>query len=554
MILSIDQLQNRTFDVCVIGTGPAGVIFAFEYVRLNPSAKLLLIEFGPDRAEVRNRLDDSISVENELNHHLPYECTNKGFGGSSATWGGRCVMYDEVDFLPRKVVGDECTWTPRLLEEVQPFLGIASDYFECGEPIFNLKDVTAVPYRPIAEGFRPGPVTDAVLERWSMPTRFGKRYRAQIDRSDAIELLVGWQAHSFCSPAEGDGARTLRLQAANGEAIATATAKVFVIAAGTQETTRLLLKSPDLFTRIGGPPSALGRYYQGHVSGKIASVRFYGDPKKTDFGFIRDSKGIYLRRRLQCSTATIQEHDLLNTAVWLDNPLYFNPAHKNGAMSFMYLAMLMPILGKRLAPPAIAHSITKGKVSGIGAHVWNILKDLPGSLSTPALIFFRRYCLQRKLPGVFLYSSNNLYALHFHAEQVPDPENRMELDADGETLRIHYGLTERDVDCVIRTHRILDEWLRSCGCGELQYWFPPEELPKAIRHMSRDGIHQSGTTRIADDSKHGVVDTDLKVFGTSNVYVCSSSAFPTSSQANPTFLLGAFAARLARHIATDAVR
>ena len=46
--------------------------------------------------------------------------------------------------------------------------------------------------------------------------------------------------------------------------------------------------------------------------------------------------------------------------------------------------------------------------------------------------------------------------------------------------------------------------------------------------MSRDGIHQSGTTRIADSAERGVLDKDLKVFGTNNLYVCSSSAFPTS--------------------------
>jgi len=46
-----------------------------------------------------------------------------------------------------------------------------------------------------------------------------------------------------------------------------------------------------------------------------------------------------------------------------------------------------------------------------------------------------------------------------------------------------------------------------------------------------------------------VLDSDLKVWGTENLYVCSSSAFPTSGQANPTFFLGAFAARLAQHLA-----
>ena len=210
--------------------------------------------------------------------------------------------------------------------------------------------------------------------------------------------------------------------------------------------------------------------------------------------------------------------------------------------------MITPILGKRLAPPAIANSITKGKVTGLWQHVGNVLRGLPGSLWNPASVFFRRYCLKRKLPGICLFSGANQYALHFHAEQVPDANNRMVLSDDGETLEIHYHLTDRDIDSVIRSHQLLDSWLKQCGCGELKYWFSKEEIVDAIRAMSRDGIHQSGTTRIADSAEWGVLDKDLKVFGTNNLYVCSSSAFPTSGQANPTFLLGAYAVRLAHHL------
>src|ERR1035441_2131905 len=105
-------------------------------------------------------------------------------------------------------------------------------------------------------------------------------------------------------------------------------------------------------------------------------------------------------------------------------------------MSFMYLAMITPGLGKRLAPPAIAHSVTKGKIVGIPQHVRNILHDLPKSLTIPATAFYSRYCIKRKLPGVFLHSPRNVYALHFHSEQVPAAENRMDLAQDEQTLNI----------------------------------------------------------------------------------------------------------------------
>jgi choline dehydrogenase-like flavoprotein len=549
MKISVEKAQQETYDLCIAGSGPAGIIVALEYQALRPNARVLLIEYGGDKAGSHNRLDDSIRIMQTANHHLPYECTNKGLGGSTASWGGRCVMYDEIDFMPRKVLDGQCTWNIALLQECRRHVNRAAQYFECGDGGFNLNEIPAFAGSRIAENFQSGDVIDTAIERWSMPTRFGERYGPRICSSTTLHLLTGWEAFSLGASA-GDGAVSeVRIRDHSRQHSARIIARKIVIAAGAQESTRLLLRNKQVFDGRGGPPIQLGKYYQGHVSGKIASVRFYGDPRKTEYGFLRGSDGVYMRRRFQLSTGALLENNLLNTALWLDNPLYVDPKHRSGAMSFMYLAMITPILGRRLAPPAIAHSITQGKITGIRAHIFNILKDIPKSLLIPAKIFYCRYCIKRKLPGVFLYSARNEYALHFHAEQVPVPENRMDLGEDQEILNIHYKLTDRDVDSVIRTHELLDRWLRYCKCGELKYWFPTNELPAAIRSMSVDGLHQVGTTRLAATPDDGVVDQNLQVWGVPNLYVCSSSVFPTSGQANPTFLLGAFAVRLAHHLA-----
>ncbi|MFM8496527.1 MAG: GMC oxidoreductase [Planctomycetia bacterium] len=538
-----------TADVCVVGAGPAGVIVALEYARRRPDRRVLLLEYGRPGAPARNGLDDTIRNLNPTNHHDPYDCTNKGLGGTSATWGGRCVMYDAVDFTDRPAYRGECTWDESFLRETEPYVGAAQAYFECEGGGFTLTGRAAE--RRIAEGFVPGDVTDTALERWSLPTRFGPRYRAELAATRNLTVAEGVEARSFPAP-DGKG-RVTEMAArvtATGQAVRVRAGR-YVLAAGGQETTRLLLRSPAMFAGRGGPPDALGRYYQSHVSGKIAGVRFRGDPRKTDFFFGRDGEGCYYRRRFQLSREAIVRENLLNAAVWLDNPLYHDPGHGNGAMSFMYLMMVTPWLGSRLAPPALAKAFTQGRAHRVGAHVGNVLAGLPGSLTVPAEIFVRRYCLRRKLPGIFLYSPRNEYALHFHAEQVPDRESRMTLGADGETLEIRYGIRDEDVASVLRTHELIDGWLRRSGCGELAYWQPEGERAAAVRRVSRDGIHQNGTTRIADRPERGVVDRDLRVWGTENVYVCSSSAFPTSGQANPTFFTGVCAVRLARKLAGD---
>ncbi|MGA2245474.1 MAG: GMC oxidoreductase [Verrucomicrobiota bacterium] len=553
MKVDIETAMQLQYDCCIVGAGPAGIIVALECQRLRPEQRILLIEFGIDRNASRNRLDDTIRIANLENHCIPYECTNKGLGGTSASWGGRCVMYDEIDFMQRNILGGQCTWDTSLFNEASQYAGLAARYFECGDGIFNLQEIPAFANSRIAEGFQAGDVTDSAIERWSMPTRFADRYGPELDSSKTIHWVAGWEASLLARPTDDGVIEEIGLRDFAGTRAAKVRARKFVIAAGTQETTRLLLKNKAVFRLRGGPPPSLGKYYQGHVSGKIAGVVFNGDPRKTDYGFLRTADGVYLRRRFQLSQQVMLDEDLLNTSIWLDNPLYVDPAHLNGAMSFMYLAMITPGLGRKLAPPAIAHSITKNKVSGIPQHLGNILKDLPQSLSTPASIFLRRYCARRKLPGVFLYSPRNTYALHFHAEQVPVEENCMEIGPDGETLIIRYKITDQDVLSVIRTHEVLDKWLSACRCGKLRYWFNKCDLAAAIRAMSKDGIHQVGTTRIAMNAEDGVVGPDLRVWGTANLYVCSSSVFPTSGQANPTFLVGSFAARLAKHLSTKTV-
>ena len=548
MIASTSQISQFLYDLCVVGSGPAGIMVALEYARRNPTQQVILMEYGEEAEKERNQLDDSIRIKNPINHHLPYDCTNKGLGGTSMTWGGRCVMYDEIDFMDRQILQGGCTWDLQMLRDCEPFVSRAAEYFECGKGPFKLSESSSWSGQNLAEGFVEGDVLDSVVERWSMPTRFGSRYKEEMAASKNLTVVFGMEARQFAVPSEDGLISTLEFrEVATGEQIKIH-ARNFVLAAGTQETTRILLRNSQVFANIGGPPESLGRYYQGHLSGKIASVQFTGDPKKTQYGLLKDEEDIFVRRRFQFSRELLQRESLLNTAIWLDNPLYHDPSHGSGVLSMFYLAMITPILGERLAPRAIANSITKGKFYKIHHHLWNVLKGLPGSLLTPAMIFYRRYCVQRKLPQIFLFNPQNYYALHFHAEQIPCPTNRMTLDKDGETLEINYELTDEDIASVIRLHEILDQWLRKCGCGHLDYWFPREKLPEEIRKMSKDGVHQSGTTRIADSPEQGVVNRDLRVWGTKNLYVCSSAVLPTSGQANPTFFTGVLAIKLARHL------
>lgn len=65
-------------------------------------------------------------------------------------------------------------------------------------------------------------------------------------------------------------------------------------------------------------------------------------------------------------------------------------------------------------------------------------------------------------------------------------------------------------------------------------------------HLGRH--HLMGTTKMALNDKEGVVDKNLKVFGSNNIYVLGGSVFPSGGAANPTLTIVALALRLAKHL------
>ena len=65
---------------------------------------------------------------------------------------------------------------------------------------------------------------------------------------------------------------------------------------------------------------------------------------------------------------------------------------------------------------------------------------------------------------------------------------------------------------------------------------------------TQDGHHTSSTCRMGRDPSEGVVDADLRVFGTSNLYVCSNAVHPTCAAVNPTPTLVAVTLKLTDHL------
>jgi choline dehydrogenase-like flavoprotein len=139
--------------------------------------------------------------------------------------------------------------------------------------------------------------------------------------------------------------------------------------------------------------------------------------------------------------------------------------------------------------------------------------------------------------------------VHQMCEQSPDFDNRITLsdarDATGMPMaRVAFRWNVEDISSIVRTQDILKQEFARSSIGDLRV-DRRRDLP-VLAQMSAH--HPAGTTRMASDPKHGVVDANCKVHGLSNLFIASSSVFPTSGCVPPTLTILALAIRVADQV------
>jgi choline dehydrogenase-like flavoprotein len=548
-------------DVAIVGAGPAGIVLALELARANH--RVVLIESGDTSFHPETQLlGDTVGGDDQ--HVAMSLATRRQVGGASNLWGGRCVPFDPIDFEPRPIVGG-ARW-PLGYEEIAPYLQRACDWCVCGDAVFDAASVPELAGRSIVPGFGDGEVRASALERWSLPTNFGRVYRDALASSPSLRLETGLTCTEIVPrrrPCDGDGdggwsVERLEARRENGRTVAIHASR-YILAAGGLESTRLLLASRGVHPEgIGNHSGHLGRWYMAHVETRVARVRFTTPPEHTIYAHERDGDGVYVRRRFTLAPDTQLEQRLPNVAMWLVNPEVGDASHGSGVLSFVYLMLSSPF-GRYFVAEGIrqAHVKTRRPTTA-RAHLANVVRDLPAAAAFALTFGYRRFARRgRKVPGFFVRSAANAYPVLYHGEHLPHWESLVELSAERDAhgiprLRTHLHFSEEDVGAVRRVHEALDRSLREQKLGQVEFLY--DDVEQAVRDQLFGGYHQAGTTRMSELPDDGVVDRDLAVHGFDDLFVASSSTFPTSSQANSTFMLVAFALRLADRIAEESRR
>ncbi|MFT4029249.1 MAG: GMC family oxidoreductase [Protaetiibacter sp.] len=515
--------------VVVIGSGPSGMTVAATLAARGIHA--VVVESGPD-AEQLNRIDNVGAPRVEPQRLV----RRRELGGSSMAWSGRCTPLDDIDF-------EERDWVPHSGWPITPAqlgsdLDAASELFALGEQEYGDG------LWPLLGSSPPTPRLDPalLLERFWHFSR-GRRDPAGPTRFDGDldgDFTVVTSATATRIHADSGRATAVDVATPDG-AGSTIACDTVVVAGGAIETPRLLLAS-------GLGNELTGRYLMDHPGVAIASIPVTGaESVRSRFGsYWRPAEpfrlsylnGIALSPRVQ------REQRLLNAACWLDE----FPAVDDPWQAGIRLAQRL-----RGSSPSGANeeSVEFWRTrDGLSTMRPTLLGDVWAVLRHPVLIVRGLARLRRNRPPLYRADRIDLYAL---AEQLPDPDSRVSLsdrlDPLGVPLpRIDWRLHDEE----FRTVRaLLDTVIREFERIGLPAPQPAPWMESADTWRTRvlDRAHQLGTARMGATPETGVVDTDLKVYGTENVFVADGSVFPTSGHANPTLLIVALAHRLALHLA-----
>jgi choline dehydrogenase-like flavoprotein len=256
MIVDADQggaaaFAGRVFDVCVVGTGPAGITVARRLAQRGSSVALL--EAGGLDFDARSQ--DLYQGEIVGRPYFPLDVTRlRYYGGTSNHWGGWSRALDQRDFEVNPL--NPLSGWPISKKDLEPYADETADILELSEPPDTPPDFfegQRVPVRPIAFRFSP-------------PVRFGPKYRAEITASRRIVMALNANLVDLTLDDSGRAATAATFRSYAGPQPFEVKAKHFVIALGALENPRFLLNA----TRqrpggIGNEYDLVGRYFLEHL-------------------------------------------------------------------------------------------------------------------------------------------------------------------------------------------------------------------------------------------------------------------------------------------------
>jgi choline dehydrogenase-like flavoprotein len=519
MIRHIRDLDGSSAqaDVCIIGSGAAGLTVALE-LEATPLRVIVLEGGGARLDETSQGLYQAQSAG--LHHKGITDFRFRVFGGSTTRWAGQVLPLFDIDFEQRD-------WIPRsgwpfTRDELEPY------YRRAGEVL----GVPRLPRHPPLEwpdGLSPPAAFDPhliepVVSTYSPHLDFGRAYRRLLDTSANLDVILDANVVELVPDRAVSHVQHVAVQAFAGQKV-DVHADYFVLCCGGIESVRILLASSRYCEGgLGNSRDLVGRCFQDHPGLVVGAIH---EPHGAGLG------AAFLAQRV--------------------NGVRYNPARFRSADELQRREKLLHCYGEVLF--SAADSVNAGKALLTALRRRGRPTDLMATLRaiavdpTPLLREAARFATGRAP------DAPPLGYLVAGCEQVPNPRSRLYLTDDHDQLgmrrlALDWRLTHAEVASIRRFAEIAADELRRLRVGRVDFnEFALPEDPDELSGVVWDFAHHMGAIRMAESASDGVVDPECVVFGIENLYVGSTAVFPTSGFSNPTFTLLALCIRIA-----DAIR
>lgn len=552
----VDLAENappelQEYDVCIVGTGPAGATLARELA--GGTLRVCVLESGRRRPTPHG---DALRATESTGIHVKDWSRERVLGGASTTWAGLSSPLDAIDMSPRPWIGSE-GWPIARAEMLALYDEAAQRYRFPSNATFGASGFGNLRARGAAQPTWKS-LEEKVFLACAEPQDFGAESSAAWSAKN-VDLFLDATAVRIDTSAEPGRARarSVRVRTSRGHELEIR-ARAFVLATGGIENARLLLVSRDTNPAgLGNEHAQVGLGFMNHPKNYFGILRlarpidslpyFFGALYKGYAGYA----GLRLREERQRELGVLNSYARFEPLFpWSDN---------DGVESLVTLVKRSKGLYSRWKSGKQGEVVelrdwsetgddserqnARGGALSFFALVGNVV------LHAPSVAQYAWFRLGKKKPKV-----RRVRVRHF-LEMQPSDANRVELssalDANGVPIpRVRHACNELDKRSLVELWKALRVELAANGLGELE-----GDLEHADPWpIDQDASHHMGSTRMGNDARTSVVDANLRVHGARNVWIAGASVFPTSGCANPTMTIVALSIRLARRLQVELTR